>query len=215
MAPLGVAGMVACGATTPDVSPMGVTAPAPRTTTTADPIAAAATIDTGTTAIGTVLTDHQGDTLYYVSTEANGEDACSTAPGCALMWPALAPPTDGTPVAGEGVGGALGMITAADGSSEVTYNGWPVHTFSGEGAGKVTGQGNASFGGTWSVATPDMAPISSSGGVSSLPGLATPVGLASPPGGLPTNPFAPTTPAGTPVEPPLPTISSGIPTDPP
>jgi predicted lipoprotein with Yx(FWY)xxD motif len=171
-------------------------------------------VDLGTTTMGTVLTDGQGHTLYYLSTEASGEDACTMEPGCALMWPALAPPSDGTLAPGVGVSGALGVIAAADGSSEVTYNGWPMHTLGGEAAGQVTGQGTASYGGTWSVATPGMAATSNTGGGETVPGLATPQGTSTPPGALPTNPFAPTTPPGIPTQPPLPAIPSDPPTNP-
>jgi predicted lipoprotein with Yx(FWY)xxD motif len=163
--------------------------------------------------MGTVLTDGQGHTLYYLSTEANGQDACTPEPGCDLMWPAVVPPSGGTPEPGLGVNGTLGVITAADGSGEVTYNGWPLHTFSGEDAGQVDGEDMTSFGGTWSVATPDMATTSNTGTSEPAPGLGTPP-PSTPPGALPTNPFAPTTPPGIPTQPPLPTIPSALPTDP-
>lgn len=205
IAPLPVAGIVTCGATTSAVTPTVTPASTP---TSADPSSAVATIDLGTTALGTVLTDAQGHTLYLVSSEASGQDACTMEPRCALMWPALAPPRNATPVPGVGVNGTLGVITAADGSAEVTYNGWPLHTFSGEGTGQVTGQGTTTYGGTWSVATPDVAPTLNPGVGGSMPGLATPPGTSTPPGVLPTNPFAPTTPPGMPTQPAVPTIPS-------
>jgi predicted lipoprotein with Yx(FWY)xxD motif len=164
--------------------------------------------------MGTVLTDGHGHTLYSLSTEANGQDACTMEPGCALMWPALAPTSNSAPVPGGEVSGALSVITAADGSIEVTYNGWPLHMFSGEPVGQVTGEGASSFGGTWSVATPDMTPISNGGGGSPFAGFATPAGPSALPGALPTNPFAPTTPPGIPAQPTLPAISPIVPTDP-
>jgi predicted lipoprotein with Yx(FWY)xxD motif len=211
--PLGLVGLVACGAAKPDTTPTASVTLTPSSAATADPSSDVATVEVGSTSIGTVLTDVHSHTLYYLSTEASGQDACTLEPGCALMWPAVAPPSDGTPVPGIGVNGALSVITAADGGSEVTYNGWPLHTFSGEGTGQVTGQGVASFGGTWSVATPDMTPTSNGGGGNSAPGLATPPAVT-PPGALPTNPFAPITPPGISAQPPLPTIPSALPTDP-
>jgi predicted lipoprotein with Yx(FWY)xxD motif len=213
VAPLGLAAMVACGAAQPDASPTAVPAPTSSSATSADPASAVATVDIGTTSMGTVLTDGQGHTLYYLSTEASGQDACTMEPGCALMWPAIAPPSNGNPVPGVGVNGLLGVTTAADGTDEVTYNGWPLHTFSGETAGQVTGQGTGSYGGTWSVATPDMAPASNTGASDLVPGPVTPP-AATPPGALPTNPFAPTTPPGIPAQPPLPTIPSALSTNP-
>jgi predicted lipoprotein with Yx(FWY)xxD motif len=213
IAPLGVAGMVACGATKPNATPTPLVAPTPSSAPTAVPSSAVPTVDIGTTSIGTVLTDANGHTLYYFSMEANGQDECTLNPGCAVMWPAVSPPGDSTPVPGIGVDGTLGVVSAADGGPEVTYNGWPLHTFSGEAAGQLTGEGMASFGGTWAAATPDMAPTSNSGGGDSAPGLVTPPAIT-PPGALPTNPFAPTTPPGIPVQPPLPTIPSALPTNP-
>jgi hypothetical protein len=50
------------------------------------------------------------------------------------------------------VNGTLGVITAADGSAEVTYNGWPLHTFGSDTAPGQTG-GNG-VGGKWFAAMP-------------------------------------------------------------
>ena len=87
------------------------------------------TIATRTTRLGTVLTDAAGHTLYYLTTEAGGQDQCTMQPGCSLMWPALAPPRGGDPLAASGIPGVVGVIAAADGTLEVSYNGWPLHTF--------------------------------------------------------------------------------------
>jgi predicted lipoprotein with Yx(FWY)xxD motif len=86
--------------------------------------------------------------------------------GCATAWPAVAPPASGSPTAGSGVSGQLTVITASDGSKEVAYNGWPLHTFQGDGnaPGMTNGNGIQSFGGTWHVVTPTLA---ASGGSSS------------------------------------------------
>jgi predicted lipoprotein with Yx(FWY)xxD motif len=211
IAPVGLNLMVACDAAQPKASAPEIT-PTPTSARAADPSRTVATVDIGMTSIGTVLTDAQGHTLYYLSTEAGGQDACTTQPGCSLMWPALAPPSAGTPVPGIGVNGTLGVIMATDGSAETTYNGWPLHILSGENAGHVTGEGLESYGGRWAVATPDLASTSSMGGEGSEPGLVSPP-ASTPPGALPTNPFAPTTPPGVPGQPSLPTIPSAPPSD--
>ncbi|MHB8488857.1 MAG: COG4315 family predicted lipoprotein [Candidatus Dormibacteria bacterium] len=148
-----------------------------------------------------------------MSTEQSGQDECSLQPGCSVMWPALPPPSNRDPSAGSGAGGVLGVIIAADGGLEVTYSGWPLHTFGEDAPGQVDGQRNASFGGIWSVATPALA-LASGAGAAALSGLQTPSGLTTPPGALPTNPFAPSTPPGIPAQPPLPTIPSSLPTQP-
>ena len=50
--------------------------------------------------------------------------------------------TPGEPSAGEGVtSGAVGLITRAGGSKQITYNGWPLYHFAGdEMAGDAKGQ---------------------------------------------------------------------------
>jgi predicted lipoprotein with Yx(FWY)xxD motif len=203
-----VVGLGGCAGSDPAASPTGNPTSSAATT--------AATVTTGTTALGTVLTDSQGHTLYYLTTEQGGADQCSAQPGCSAMWRALPPPVGGMPSAGAAVAGSLGVIAAADGTLEVTYNGWPLHTFSNEVAGRVGGQGNMSFGGTWYVATAELVPTSAGAGSSrvSVPGIPTPLGSSTPFAGLPTSPFLPTTPEGMPAQPPIPTIPSGLPTNP-
>src|SRR5438132_7559400 len=125
----------------------------------------ATTISTGSTPIGTVLTDRSGLTLYYLTTEQGGHDACTSMAGCSSAWPAVKPPASGSPVGSSAVTGALTVITAADGSQEVAYNGWPLHTFQGDAntPGLANGNRIMSFGGTWYVATPAL---TTSGGAS-------------------------------------------------
>jgi predicted lipoprotein with Yx(FWY)xxD motif len=135
-----------------------------------------ATVSTRSTSLGTVLTDSSGLTLYYLTTEKGGHDACLSNAQCAMNWPAVAPPASGSPNAGSGVSGQLAVITATNGSMEVTYNGWPLHTFSGDGGvpGKTSGNGIVSFGGTWYVVTPSL--TSSGAGGASPSGSAVPYG---------------------------------------
>jgi predicted lipoprotein with Yx(FWY)xxD motif len=214
LAPLFVIALTACGASAPSApTPRLATAPA-ATSPAPDTSTGAGEVETGITALGTVLTDAEGHTLYYLSAESDGQDDCTLQPGCSLMWPAISPGSDGTGSAGNGVSGTVGVITAGDDTLEVTYNGWPLHTFSGEAAGLITGQGNMSDGGTWYVATPDMDPTSDTGSSESTPALPTPDGAAISPGAWPTNPFVPTTPPGIPVQPPLPTMPTDLPTSP-
>lgn len=215
LTPLFVIGLAACGAAAPS-APIPSLATGPTATSQAASTAnGAGEVETGITALGTVLTDAQGHTLYYLSAEDDGQDDCTLQPGCTLMWPAISPAADGTGSAGNGVSGTVGVITASDGTLEVTYNGWPLHTFSSEAAGLVTGQGNASDGGIWYVATPNMGPTSNTGSNESAPALPTSASVRIPPGALPTNPFAPTTPPGIPMQPPLPTMPTDFPTSPP
>lgn len=213
LAPLAVMGLAACGAHGSGDSPTNRPLATAASTPTASSASGLPTVDTTTTSLGTVLTDAQGHTLYYLSAEQDGQDTCSMQPGCLVMWPALAPPNSGDPTAGSGVHGTLGVITAADGGNEVTYNSWPLHTFADDAPGQANGQLKASFGGVWYVATPAMALAPGAGEARSLPGLQTPTSLTSPPGALPTNPFAATTPPAMPAQPTLPGVSSAPPSD--
>jgi predicted lipoprotein with Yx(FWY)xxD motif len=71
-------------------------------------------------------------TLYvFASDVANsGKSACNG--DCATTWPPLVVPSGTTPSAGAGVSGKLGTITRDDGTTQVTYNGLPLHHYSGD-----------------------------------------------------------------------------------
>ncbi len=88
--------------------------------------------------LGTIIVDGRGSTLYLFTEDERNQSSC--ADRCAETWPPLLSP--GEPSAGEGVtSGALGLITRAGGSKQVTYNGWPLYHFAGdEKAGDAEGQ---------------------------------------------------------------------------
>ena len=51
-------------------------------------------------------------------------------------------------------------MTRSDGAKQLTYNGHPLYTFSGDGrAGDISGQGSSAFGGRWYVVSPDGSAI--------------------------------------------------------
>jgi predicted lipoprotein with Yx(FWY)xxD motif len=111
--------------------------------------------------VGTVLTDTQGMTLYYLQTDNASKVTCTGS--CATMWP---PSTvsGSVPAAGSGVTGPLATIADPDGSKQLTYMGWPLYTYSGDSApGQANGQGS---GGVWFAMT-TSGPTASSGGSSS------------------------------------------------
>ena len=77
--------------------------------------------------LGNILTDTDGNTLYLFTRDEREVSNCSG--GCANAWPPLL--TDGAPVAGEGVAeNRLGTISREDGSTQVTFNGWPLYRYS-------------------------------------------------------------------------------------
>jgi predicted lipoprotein with Yx(FWY)xxD motif len=108
--------------------------------------------------LGQMLVDSRGQTLYVFASDAGGTSACYG--DCATTWPALT--TTGAPKAGAGLmAGALGTIARTDGSTQVTVDGHPVYTFSGDTApGDTNGEG---FGGLWFVASPTGTPLKPGG----------------------------------------------------
>jgi predicted lipoprotein with Yx(FWY)xxD motif len=115
--------------------------------------------------VGTVLVNGQGQTLYMLTSEKGGKITCTQANGCTQAWPETLL-TNGvtTAKAGSGVQSSLlGTVKDANGDLEVTYNHWPLYTFSGDsGSGVAKGQGLTSFGGTWYVLNGSGNPVTSS-----------------------------------------------------
>ena len=116
------------------------------------PVTGAATVnvaEVGT--FGQALVDGEGRSLYLFTndTQNSGTSACTG--DCLVEWPPLL--TDGEPVGGEGVDAAmLGTITLPDGTTQVTYNGWPLYYFADDTtAGDALGQG---LGGVWFLVSP-------------------------------------------------------------
>jgi predicted lipoprotein with Yx(FWY)xxD motif len=110
------------------------------------------TLSSGTTSLGTVLTDKHGLTLYYFLPEKGGvTTACDAT--CLKNWPPVV--ATGSPSGSSAVTGTLSTVSIMfNGASvnEVTYNGWPLHTFSGDSAsGDVNGQNVEN---TWFAAEP-------------------------------------------------------------
>ena len=116
--------------------------------------------------VGTVLVDGQGKTLYLLTSEKGGKVTCTASTGCTKFWPEITLP-QGTTAATAGTGvqsSLLGRVKDANGTLEVTYNGWPVYTFVGDsGPGVAHGQGQKSFGGTWYVLNASGNPVTGQG----------------------------------------------------
>ena len=125
---------------------------------------------------GTVLVNGQGRTLYLLTSEKGGKITCTDETGCTKIWPDTELPKGVTAAtAGSGIQPSLlGTVKDASGSLYVTYNGWPLYTFSGDsGPGTVKGQGITSFGGTWYVLSTSGNPVTGShpqSGTSPSPG---------------------------------------------
>src|SRR5215469_3042887 len=125
------------GGTTPTASSSGV------------PLKTATATVKGTSE--TILTNAQGMTLYYRTTDAPPTTVCSG--GCASAWPPLLVSGSNTPTSPTSLPGKLSVQADANGT-QVEYNGHPIYTFSGDTSpGQTTGEG---FGGVWHVVTPTL-----------------------------------------------------------
>jgi predicted lipoprotein with Yx(FWY)xxD motif len=122
------------------------------------PTSSNSTVATADTDVGSILVDRSGDTLYLFEKDSGGASSCAGA--CAKAWPpytakgaALHP--------GPGVKAALlKSMTRADGTKQLTYDGHPLYTFSGDSkAGDIAGQGSQAFGAHWYVVSPDGSAI--------------------------------------------------------
>ncbi|WP_158058551.1 COG4315 family predicted lipoprotein [Halorussus halophilus] len=92
--------------------------------------------------LGTILVDSAGMTLYMFEsdTQGAGESVCTDS--CAEAWPPLTVESADAVSAEEDVSAELGTIERADGSTQVTANGWPLYYFaSDEEPGDAKGQG--------------------------------------------------------------------------
>jgi len=110
------------------------------------------TVGTRSTALGRVLTDGHGRTLYLFRRDRGSRSACSGA--CAAAWPPLI--ASGSPHARGGARRSLlGTTRRRDGRRQVTYRGHPVYRFIGDsGPGQTHGEGLEEFGGLWYVVAP-------------------------------------------------------------
>lgn len=142
---------------TGDSTPEAAATAIPTEAVTATPVAAAspaaddsAELKVSQTAeLGSFLVDQNGKTLYLFTKDEPGVSNC--AGECLVNWPPYK--TVKPPKADDGVDQAkLGTITLADGSLQVTYNGWPLYYFIGDQkAGDVAGQ---NVGEVWFVVPP-------------------------------------------------------------
>ncbi|WP_328877726.1 SCO0930 family lipoprotein [Streptomyces sp. NBC_00299] len=121
--------------------------------------------------LGKVLTDSSGLTLYRFDKDTAEPPKSSCDGDCAKKWPPV-PADDAT--AGAGIDKALlGSVTRADGTKQLTVDGWPAYRFAKDtNAGDVNGQG---VGGTWYALAPDGKKAQGGAGTEAgdLPGLST------------------------------------------
>jgi predicted lipoprotein with Yx(FWY)xxD motif len=103
------------------------------------------------TGLGVVLVNPAGRTLYVFMKDQHSHVTCTGS--CASFWPPLKWKGSGTPKAG---GTAKNSLMGADknpsGGKVVTYNHWPLYTYSGDSAaGQAKGWNLNLNGGKWYV----------------------------------------------------------------
>jgi predicted lipoprotein with Yx(FWY)xxD motif len=117
----------------------------------------AAQVNVRQTALGKILVDSNGHTLYLYGPDKKGKSACYGQ--CATFWPPLVKTS--AKLAGSGVEAALLTSTKrTNGKIQLVYNGHPLYRFAEDKkAGQTNGQGLNAAGGLWWVLAPSGKPI--------------------------------------------------------
>jgi predicted lipoprotein with Yx(FWY)xxD motif len=119
-----------------------------------------------------VLAASSNDSLYLLSVEVGAVIKCGA--GCTSVWLPLLVTSSTTKIAlGAGVKGKIGFVARSSTMDQVTFNSYPVYTYTGDsGPGQSNGEGIVADGGTWyllhagatTAATTSVAPSSGGGG---------------------------------------------------
>ena len=106
------------------------------------------------TALGPILVDERGFTLYLLTDDLPNTPSCYG--GCADIWLPLL--TSAAPQAAGGVDSSLlGSAARRDGSLQVTYSGWPLYLYRGDSSpGQTNGQGQSAV---WYAISPSGEPL--------------------------------------------------------
>jgi predicted lipoprotein with Yx(FWY)xxD motif len=140
-------------ATTQPTGTVAIDDPPPSGSSSGSPAGAAnnalKTADAG--ALGTIVTNGAGMTLYRFDKDTNKPPKSACVDACVATWP---PATITDDAQFQGVDKAqVGSIDRPDGIKQLTIAGWPMYTYSKDAkAGDTTGE---AVGGTWWVAAPN------------------------------------------------------------
>ncbi|MGH3496628.1 MAG: COG4315 family predicted lipoprotein [Nocardioidaceae bacterium] len=151
----------ACG------SSNGTNATSPPSAVTSLPAGVA--VGVSTTPVGKLLVTSSGRTMYAFAADSKGHSNCTAT--CLQYWPPV--PASAAPKGSSAVSATLGEIKGTSGAEQLTVNGWPMYTYSGDSkAGDTNGQGLNLSGGLWWVVAPSGSWIKSSAGTSGGGGYA-------------------------------------------
>jgi predicted lipoprotein with Yx(FWY)xxD motif len=97
-----------------------------------------------------LLVNQSSRSLYVLSVERGARIKCSSRT-CLSIWPPFLVNKSVTSISlGAGVKGKIGFVARGKTTKQVTFNSYPLYTYSGDNGAKQThGQGIASDGGTW------------------------------------------------------------------
>jgi predicted lipoprotein with Yx(FWY)xxD motif len=123
------------------------------------PAAGGTTLALADSALGKIVVDGQGKTLYMFEPD-DGQAAPTCMADCATNWPALI--SSGTPTLGAGITAAASTVARTDGGGDqVKLGDYPLYYFAADKApGDTNGQG---VGGKWFVVGADGEPIKAAG----------------------------------------------------
>jgi predicted lipoprotein with Yx(FWY)xxD motif len=135
-----IIGVAACSNSSGDAVPKNANSPAPI------PVG----LKVEDSALGKILTDQAGQTLYAFTDDKKGNSACATS--CLATWPALL--SEASVTAGADVEPSkVSAAARTEGTSQVTYNDWLLYYYVGDvGPGDVDGQ---AVDGKWFVVSAD------------------------------------------------------------
>jgi predicted lipoprotein with Yx(FWY)xxD motif len=147
-------------------APSSTTAPSTdgsTATSAATGSAQAAGLQLSDTDLGSILADGEGRTLYLFMPDGQGDSTCYDQ--CETNWP----PLQEVSAVGDGLDDSLlGTTKRKDGTTQATYNGWPLYHFAADSApGDTKGQGISDV---WYVVDADGKAVGAASGRANAPG---------------------------------------------
>jgi len=108
---------------------------------------------------GAALVNGSGDALYVFAPDHQRRVTCNAI--CVNSWPPLLVSSTSDVTSGPGVNRSLiGTVSYQDGARVVSYDGWPLYTYSSDRTPRMgSGQGVDLNGGYWYLVSPDGRPI--------------------------------------------------------
>lgn len=164
---LAILALAACApAPAPAPTPQPPTAAPVQPTTAPTTAPTAASASTGKTAgvnvstnatLGKYLVDGDGMTLYMFVPDKQSDSTCYEALNCAKSWPPFLTDSGKVDTKSADLNASLfGTTKRKDGTTQVTFNRWPLYYFANDKkAGDTNGQGVEFSGGPWWVMAPD------------------------------------------------------------